>query len=163
MTTVNCFGISHTGSDSARAILVGSFESIHHVTYTLRHFLISYCTWIFCGFLTTLLKYSFPIRTHSACGWPFALHGVRLLCSRTCCLYWQTAVADGRECSWPAHLGYSPITLPTTVLGKHIAPDTTCVSLYPTLPSFHWSPFARCLACNKPRPKLRRGLTTQNM
>jgi len=110
MTTVYCFSTSHHGGNCSRAILVEPSESVHHVTYSPRHFLNSYFTWILCSFITTLLKYSFPLGTYSALSCTFALHGVRLLCSRARCLYWQITVFDGRECSWPVQLGCSPIT-----------------------------------------------------
>jgi len=41
MTTVYCSSMSHNAGDCARATLVRSSESVHHVTYTPRHFLIS--------------------------------------------------------------------------------------------------------------------------
>jgi len=42
MTNVYSFIISHNAGYCARAILVGSFESVHHVNYAPNIFLISY-------------------------------------------------------------------------------------------------------------------------
>ena len=66
MTISYCFSIPHTAGESVRAILVGSSGSVHHVNYIARHFLISYFARIFCDFITAVLKWSFPVGTHSA-------------------------------------------------------------------------------------------------
>ena len=129
-TTVYCFSISYIRGDCScnisRVIRISTSRELHISSFSYPYF-----TWIFCDFITTLLKYSFPVETHSAWDCTVALHGVRRLCSRTSFLYWQTTVVDGRECIWPVHLGPSPITLPTTVLWKYINPNKTCISRYP--------------------------------
>ena len=51
-TLLYYFSIPHPGGDSARAILVVSSKSVHQVTYTPRHFLISYFKLIFCRIIT---------------------------------------------------------------------------------------------------------------
>jgi hypothetical protein len=101
----------------------------------------SYFISIFCVFITTILKYIFPVGTHPL--------GVGL----SHCIAFGCSAAGRVVCTGK---------LTSLTERKHTSPDKTCVSHYPAWPCLHWSPFVRCLACNKLRPKLRSALNTHN-